>query len=129
MRQSFGCIKFTSMTCRFRGGCPSKIASNSNLQPSPIMHSLPTNHHIYPIFFIHMSLAPLFTLSSASQHLLAIPRCKTEFCKHAFSCSAPWVWCNIPVEIQLAPSIAILKRHLETHFSGPTSSRPTSSPT
>jgi hypothetical protein len=40
-------------------GCPSKLASNSNLQPLPAMHSLPTSHHINPLFFIQMSPAPL----------------------------------------------------------------------
>jgi hypothetical protein len=39
-------------------GCPSKIASDSNLQPSHSVHSLPTNHYIYSLFFIHMSQAP-----------------------------------------------------------------------
>ena len=83
--------------------------------------------HLSSLLHPHVSGSTL-TLRSTSQHLLAIPRCKTEFGKRAFSCCAPSVWCNIPVEIRSAPSISIFKRHLKTHFFGLTPSRPATSP-
>jgi hypothetical protein len=56
-------------------GCPSKIASNSNLQPSPTMHSLLTNHHINLLFFIHMSPVPLLPYAPPA-NILPFPDAK-----------------------------------------------------
>ena len=64
------------------------------------------------------------TLRSSGQHLLAIPRCRTEFGKRAFSHAAPWLWNQIPIEIRSCTSIDSFKRKLKSHFFGPTSSRP-----
>jgi hypothetical protein len=64
--------------------------------------------HLSSLLHPHVSGSTL-TLCSASKHLLTIPRCKTEFGKHTVSYCAPWVWCNIPVEIRSALSIAIFK--------------------
>ena len=46
------------------------------------------------------------TSRSSSLDLLAIPRCRTEFGKRAFSFSAPSVWNAIPIEIRSSPSLA-----------------------
>jgi hypothetical protein len=40
------------------------------------MHSLPINHHIYPIFFIHMSLAPLLPYALPANIILPFPDAK-----------------------------------------------------
>lgn len=63
--------------------------------------------------YVHQSS---HTLRSSSQHILAIPRCRTEFGKRAFSHSAPSVWNTIPIDIRSSPSIASFKRGLKSYF-------------
>jgi hypothetical protein len=55
-------------------------------------------------------------LRSSSHQLLAIPRCRTEFGKRAFSHSAPSVWNSIPVEIRSSSSLVSFKRSLKSHL-------------
>ena len=63
------------------------------------------------------------TLRSSSLDLLAIPRCRTELEKRAFSFSAPPVWNAIPIEIRSSPSLASFKRSLKSNFFHPAFSR------
>ena len=63
------------------------------------------------------------TLRSSSLDLLAIPRCRTEFGKRAFSYSAPSVWNAIRIKIRSSPFLASIKRSLKSHFFNPAFSR------
>ena len=58
----------------------------------------------------------IHTLRSSNDHLLAIPRCRTEFGKRAFSSAAPSVWNSIPIEIRSSPSLPSFKRRLKSYF-------------
>ena len=58
----------------------------------------------------------IHTLRSSNDHLLANPRCRTEFGKRAFSSAAPSVWNSIPIEIRSSPSLPSFKRRLKSFF-------------
>ena len=55
------------------------------------------------------------TLRSNTQHLLVIPPTKLKtFGDRAFSIIAPTLWNSLPINIKMAPTTAVFKKHLKT---------------
>jgi hypothetical protein len=69
--------------------------------------------YLHNLISYHQSIR---VLRSSNQHLLHVPRTKTEFGRRAFSSAAPKIWNDIPLAIRCLPSLAIFKRHLKTHY-------------
>jgi len=59
---------------------------------------------------------PLCTLRSANQYRLQHTRVSTEFVKRSFSCLAPKIWNNIPLDIRLCSTLPTFKRHLKAYL-------------
>ena len=57
------------------------------------------------------------SLRSADQHLLAAPRTRlVTKGDRAFKAAAPRLWNALPLQIKVAPTESLFKRHLKTHL-------------
>jgi len=77
--------------------------------------SLSTNQPPYLRNLLHM-YQPMRCLRSASQNLLTIPFCTTDFSKRSFSFSAPTIWNELPAAIRESNTLDTFKCRLKTHL-------------
>ena len=77
--------------------------------------SLSTNQPPYLRNLLHI-YQPLRCLRSASQNLLSIPFCTTNFGKRSFSFSSPAIWNELPAAIRESSTLDTFKRRLKTHL-------------
>ena len=77
--------------------------------------SLSTNQPPYLRNLFHI-YQPLRCLRSASQNLLSIPFCTTNFGKRSFSFSSPTIWNELLVAIRESNTLDTFKRRLKTHL-------------
>ena len=79
-------------------------------------NSLSTNQPPYLRNLLHM-YQPSCCHCSASQNLLSIPFCTTNFSKRSFSFSAPTTWNELPAVIRESNTLDTFKRRLKPHLS------------
>jgi len=77
--------------------------------------SLSTNQPPYLRNLLHM-YQPSRCLRSASQNLLSIPFCTTNFSECSFSFSAPTIWNELPAVIKESNTLDTFKRCPKTHL-------------
>lgn len=77
--------------------------------------SLSTNQPPYLRNLLHI-YQPLRCLRSASQNLLSILFCTTNFGKRSFSFSSPTIWNELPAAIRESNTLDTFKRRLKTHL-------------
>jgi len=94
-----------------------------NCQHRVFDHKRWTSHST---FLTHLySYQPTRLLSSSTQDLLTITRCKTVFGGRRFSVAALRVWNSLPKELRNCETLVTFKNHLKTHLSARTlSSQP-----
>jgi len=63
---------------------------------------------------------PPCTISSSTQHLLTVPRCRTVVGARRFSVAAPEVWNSLAKEIRNYETLPTLKKNLYTYLSART---------
>jgi len=75
--------------------------------------SLNTNQPVGNLLHIHQ---PSRCLRSASQNLLFIPFCTTNFSKCSFSYSTATIWNELPATIRQSNTLDMFKRRLKNHL-------------
>jgi hypothetical protein len=76
-------------------------------------------HGLAPVYLTELlkPYSPARSLRSGNQHLLEVPRYALKtYGGRSFSCMAPVVWNNLPLELRSANTVAHFKSGLKTHL-------------